>query len=113
MLGCNPEDLLSDEEITKHLTDAFNKFDEDRSGQLGAWEFAQAWFFLGLKGSEDEIRDAFKSVDTNGSGMIDIDEFIKAIKGERMAELSLGNILSKMGVEIQSKQDRYAAFKAT
>merc|ERR1712048_390057 len=27
MVGLNPEDLLSEEEITKHLTDAFNKYD--------------------------------------------------------------------------------------
>merc|ERR1712146_792027 len=69
-LGLKPEDVLSDEEIDKHLTEAFNKFDEDGSGQLGQWEFMQAWFFLGLKGSEDEINDSFKSVDTNNSGLV-------------------------------------------
>merc|ERR1711979_106829 len=98
-LGLKPEDVLSEEEIDAHLTEAFNKFDEDNSGQLGEWEFQQAWFFLGLKGSEDEIKDAFKSVDTNNSGLVDITEFKKAIKGERMLELSLTTVLSKMGVE--------------
>merc|ERR1711981_1445300 len=39
MLGVKPEDILSGEEINTHLTNAFNKFDEDRSGQLGQWEF--------------------------------------------------------------------------
>eukprot|EP00492_Amphilonche_elongata_P004485 TRINITY_DN4868_c0_g1_i1.p1 TRINITY_DN4868_c0_g1~~TRINITY_DN4868_c0_g1_i1.p1 ORF type:complete len:98 (+),score=23.81 TRINITY_DN4868_c0_g1_i1:324-617(+) len=66
-MGINPEDLLSDEEIRKHLTDAFKKFDEDSSGQLGQWEFKQAWSFLGLKGAESEISDAFASVDTDNS----------------------------------------------
>merc|ERR1712026_77493 len=47
-MNINPEDLLSEEEINKHLADAFHKFDEDGSGQLGQWEFTQAWFFLGL-----------------------------------------------------------------
>ena len=56
MMGLDPRDVLSDEEINKHLTDAFNKFDEDKSGELGAWEFKQAWFFLGLKGSQEEAR---------------------------------------------------------
>ena len=55
MLGIKPEDVLSEEEINVHLTEAFNKFDEDNSGQLGQWEFMQAWFFLGSKGSEEEI----------------------------------------------------------
>merc|ERR1712053_30631 len=95
MMGVNPEDVLSDEEINAHLKQAFNKFDKDSSGELGEWEFTQAWFFLGLKGSEDEIKESFKSVDTNNSGLVDIDEFISAIKGSRMAELSLGSLLSK------------------
>ena len=60
MMNCNPEDLMSEEEINKHLSDAFHKFDEDNSGQLGQWEFTQAWFFLGLKGTEEEISEAFK-----------------------------------------------------
>ena len=61
VLGMNPEDLLSDEEIEAHLREAFNKFDKDRSGQLGAWEFQQAWFYLGLKGTESEIKDAYSN----------------------------------------------------
>ncbi len=63
MLGVKPEDILSGEEINQHLTEAFNKFDEDGSGQLGEWEFQQAWFFLGLKGSEEEIKEAFCLID--------------------------------------------------
>jgi len=59
MSNMNPEDLMTEEEINQHLTDAFNKFDEDRSGQLGQWEFQQAWFYLGLKGTENEIKEAY------------------------------------------------------
>jgi hypothetical protein len=103
MAGLDPSELLSDEEITKHLTDAFNKFDEDNSGELGAWEFQQAWFFLGLKGSEEEIKQAFGDVDTNNSGMIDLDEFCKAIKGNRMMELSLGSNIPELFVSTSPK----------
>merc|ERR1712062_103583 len=113
MLGIKPEDVLSEEEINQHLTEAFNKFDEDNSGQLGQWEFMQAWFFLGLKGSEDEINDAFKSVDTNNSGLVDIDEFKTAIKGERMMELNLGHLLTKMGVQLNNIDGKFDAFQAT
>ena len=94
LLGVDPRDVLSDEAIDQHLTEAFNKFDEDNSGQLERWEFTQAWFFLGLKGSEAEINDAFISVDTDRSGVVDLNEFKKAIKGERMAELNLKHVLS-------------------
>jgi len=37
MMGIRPEDVLSEEEINNHLKEAFN------SGELGAWEFQQAW----------------------------------------------------------------------
>ena len=52
LLGMDPRDVLRPDKIDAHLTDAFNKFDEDNSGKLQRWEFTQAWFFLGLKGSE-------------------------------------------------------------
>ena len=35
LMGVNPEDVLSDEEINAHLKQAFNKFDKDSSGELG------------------------------------------------------------------------------
>ena len=114
MLGVNPQDILSGEEINAHLTEAFNKFNKDGSRQLGQWEFMQAWFVLRLKGSEEEeINESFKNVDTNNSGLVDIDEFITAIKGCRMAELNLGSVLSKMGVQWQHKVDAFESFKAT
>ena len=73
----------------------------------------EAWFFLGLKGTEEEIKQAYKDVNTNAGDQIDMDEFKTAIKGSRMAELSLKNVLGKMGVELQSKESMYEAFKAT
>merc|ERR1712048_730362 len=89
LLNVDPKDVLTDEEINRHLTEAFNKFDKDGSGEMGQWEFTQAWIFLGLKGSEDEINDSFKSVDRNHSGLIDLDEFKNAIKSDRLMELNL------------------------
>ena len=35
MFDVDPEDVLSDEEIRLYLTEAFNKYDKNRSGQLG------------------------------------------------------------------------------
>ena len=99
--------------LMPHLTEAFNKFDESGDNELGSWEFQQAWFYLGLKGTEAEIQDAFKDVDTNNSGLIDNAEFLKAIKGERMMELSLTRVLNKMGVQYADAQSQYEAFKKT
>merc|ERR1712062_697217 len=113
VLSMDPEDMLTEEEINGHLESAFKKFDEDNSSQLGKWEFQQAWFFLGLKGTEAEIADAYKEVDTDNSGLISLDEFKKAIKGSRLAEMILKTVLGKMGVQIESKESMYEAFKAT
>jgi hypothetical protein len=113
MMGIDPASVLFEEEINAHLTEAFNKFDESGDGILGQWEFQQAWFFLGLKGSEAEIQDAFKDVDTNNSGLIDVNEFCKSIKGERMMEISLTRVLNKIGVQYSDAQSQYEAFKKT
>ena len=114
LLGLRPEDVLSDEEITQHLTDAFNKFDEDNSGEIGRWEFQQAWFFLGLKGTQSELDEAFTKVDTNRSGMIDLNEFVDAIRNERMVELNLKNVFDRLGVKVSGENKKYEAFaKAT
>ena len=111
MSEMNPEDLMTEEEINQHLTDAFNKFDEDRSGQLGQWEFQQAWFYLGLKGTEEEVKRAFADVDADNSGMVDLNEFITTIKSARMSELSLNHVLKKMGVHFDESQAAYEAYK--
>jgi Ca2+-binding EF-hand superfamily protein len=113
MMNVNPEDVLSEEEIKQHLSDAFNKFESSGDGRLGQWEFMQAWSFLGLKGSEEEIKESFTKVDTDGSGLIDLNEFIEAIRGERMLELSLGNVLKKMGVQYDSRANAFEAFQKT
>merc|ERR1712187_866359 len=113
LLGLRPEDVLSEEEIRKHLTDAFHKFDEDNSGEIGRWEFQQAWFFLGLKGTPSELDEAFTKVDTNGSGMIDLEEFITAIRNERMVELNLKNVFDKLGVKVAGVNNKYEAFAKT
>jgi len=113
MMDIDPSSFMSEAEIDAHLTEAFNKFDEDGSGRLGKWEFAQAWLFLGLKGTEEEINEAYEGVDTDGSGVIDINEFKTAIKGERMVELNLKNVLGKMGVQLNDMGGEYERFKAT
>ena len=63
-----------------------------------------------MKGSEDKIGDAFKSVDTNNSGLV---EFKTAIKGERLMELNLETVLTKMRVQLSNINGKFDAFQAT
>ena len=55
IMGQDPRDLLTDEQINKLLKETFKKFDKDGSGRLESPEFIKSWEFLRLKGSQDEI----------------------------------------------------------
>jgi Ca2+-binding EF-hand superfamily protein len=56
----------------------FKEFDKDGSGQLEDSKFKIAWRSLGLNGDSAAISEAFHSVDTDRSGVIDMREFMDA-----------------------------------
>jgi Ca2+-binding EF-hand superfamily protein len=111
IMGQDPRDLLTDEQISKLLKETFKKFDKDGSGRLESPEFIKAWNFLGLKGGDDEIMKAFKSVDTDNSGLIDVVEFMDAVKGSRSSELSLTVLLSQMDGHLEGMEDFFNDYK--
>merc|ERR1712187_829323 len=82
------EEAVEDEGATlyKTLRDTFNAFDNDGSAELGFPEYVEAWKFLGLQGSDSDIKKAFDSVDVDGSGIVDWDEFCFSIMGEKAAK---------------------------
>ena len=75
LMGQDPMDLLTDDEVNKLLFETFKKFDKDGSGALEKAEFMKAWTFLGLEGTPEEMERAFAGVDNDGSGFIDKFEF--------------------------------------
>jgi Ca2+-binding EF-hand superfamily protein len=114
------ENFFDEAQIDRALADCFAKFDRDNSGWLGFTEFARAWEDLGLGSREDEIMRAYYQVDNDRSGSIDINEFKSAITGEKMDELNMNLLFSKMGDELgivwqnmESQKDRYAKFEMT
>jgi Ca2+-binding EF-hand superfamily protein len=111
MMDATGQDFMDMAEIDASLADAFMRFDEDDSNLLDKWEFTQAWSYLGLKGSQEEIAEAFDKVDADKSGKIDLDEFMTAIKSERMAELNLRTVMKKMGVHLDTVEERYNKYK--
>merc|ERR1712176_1442843 len=111
MGGQDPRDLLTDEQISKVLGETFKKFDKDGSGVLERPEFHKAWEFLGLQGSRSEVDRAFTSVDYDNSGLIDINEFKKAIQSERMAEMSLTVILTQMDGHLDGLEEFFEEYK--
>merc|ERR1719281_783686 len=114
------ENFFDEAQIDKALADCFHKFDRDHSGWLGFTEFARAWEDLGLGSREDEIMRAYYKVDSDRSGSIELAEFMEAIKSEKMDELNMNLLFSKMGDELgivwknmASAKDRYAKFETT
>jgi Ca2+-binding EF-hand superfamily protein len=114
------ENFFDEKSIEKALTDVFKKFDTDGNGWLGFTEFARAWGELGLGNREDEIMRAYYKVDTDRSGSITLEEFMAAIQGEKMDELNMNLLFTKLGRSLGvkwksmvSKGDRFKSFQAT
>ena len=68
------------------VVDVFHFFDKDGSGELDAWELREALAHLGLKLEPEQVVQAMKEIDANYDGTIDIDEFMKRIRRESIAQ---------------------------
>ena len=65
------------------VKDTFNAFDRDGNAELAYPEYYEAWKFLGQPESDDQIKQAFDSVDVDATGLVDFEEFILSIMGEK------------------------------
>merc|ERR1712083_755943 len=63
----------------KTLVDTFNAFDKDGNAELGYPEYNEAWKFLQQPGNDQDIKNAFDSVDVDGSGLVEWNEFVFSI----------------------------------
>ncbi|KAK7358137.1 hypothetical protein VNO77_00058 [Canavalia gladiata] len=57
------------------LRDAFNLYDQDKNGLISAAELCQVLNRLGMKCSEEECHNMIKSVDSDGDGNVNFEEF--------------------------------------
>merc|ERR1719210_1924126 len=120
LTGNDVEGFLQSKEVDKYLVEAFNKYDTNGNGTLSYREFGDAWSYMGLGGSDSEVKAAFSGVDVDFSGVIEYGEFSKAIKESRLSELGINAIMSSIGVELDEvlakfSRDKgdYEAMKAT
>ncbi|KOO23553.1 putative calcium-binding protein cml23-like protein [Chrysochromulina tobinii] len=70
-----------EEQALASLEEAFNELDESGSGTLGIEEFQDLLFACGNTASPDEAQAMFRSIDSDGSGGIDKEEFIAFMCG--------------------------------
>lgn len=89
------------------VVDVFHSFDKDGNGELDAWEFRDALAHLGLMLDKDQVVLAMKEIDANYDGTIDIDEFMKRVRRESIAQRarsrSKGESLSTRRVGIRGQ----------
>jgi calmodulin len=82
-VGLSPKEM-------KELRKAFAKYDKDGSGSIDAKELAALAEDLAEPLSEEEIDEGMKSMDSSGNGMIEFEEFVNWIAGERDKESHKG-----------------------
>lgn len=58
------------------LLQQFREIDEDDSGELDIYEIIELASKIGITTPAEEIGDMFRSIDTDGNGMISFDEFV-------------------------------------
>lgn len=76
VMGVKLYDSFNDAEIRT----AFNHFDKDGDGFITELELTECMARMGKNYSKREIKRMIKSIDTDGNGMISIDEFAKLLE---------------------------------
>ncbi|GAM24298.1 hypothetical protein SAMD00019534_074730 [Acytostelium subglobosum LB1] len=77
----------------------FNQFDENGDGKIDSIELTKILNALGEKLSGIQVRDMIKEVDTDNSGTIEFDEFVKVMEIAKKSSSSTGfaNVVKKVG----------------
>ena len=65
------------------IRQAFKSFDTNKDGVISVSEFKKAFIAMNLKNySDDDVESIIAFIDKDGSGMVDLEEFRKALKLE-------------------------------
>eukprot|EP00483_Globobulimina_turgida_P000030 UN00030 len=67
---------------------AFRLFDKDDDGQISVYELKKVFDGLNYHFTETQLINMLKSIDDNGDGKVDIDEFVCVMKGSAYSETS-------------------------
>jgi len=70
---------LTDDQI-QDFKDAFKKFDTEGNGEIPTSELGTVMRMLGHLLKDDELQEAIESVDSDGSGFVDIEEFLELMR---------------------------------
>ena len=70
MINCNVYELI------------FKRFDEDGDGKLSPWELQRCVGSIGEELLMEEAREVVESMDSDGDGLVGLEEFVGWMEGE-------------------------------
>ena len=102
----------------RRVMTSFRQFDEDKSGRLDYMEFRHALTFMGVILQDDEFEYLMAKIDSDGSGVIDYNEFAQHLKEDDVqrsflpSEKHVADAYARGGNMIKHVEDNTHANKA-
>ena len=75
----DPDQSLSSDQI-KRYSRAFHKFDTDRDGNINGKDLGKILRYIGHNPTEAEIQEMIATADKDGTGTLDLIEFLQMMK---------------------------------
>lgn len=86
------EDKLIPKEEYDEIVAAFSLFDKDKSGTMDVGELREALKVLGIFTNMQEVKDLMDKADRDGSGTIELDEFVPLMAAKFQARDQVSEI---------------------
>ncbi|PAA75410.1 hypothetical protein BOX15_Mlig004939g3 [Macrostomum lignano] len=101
-----------DAALLAQYREAFDSFDSNRDGRISIRELSAVMENLGESPSKKELKEMIKSVDGDGSGKIDFDEFIRMMEArtaQRMSDAEMAAIFASW-TKTKTASSRWTSF---
>jgi len=83
---------VSEQEL-EELRQLFNMVDTDGGGTISEGEVHDLMSMLGMNISALEVRTMVREIDINGNGMVDFEEFVQVVVGQKALPFSRNDVL--------------------
>lgn len=92
-----------DQSMIETLKTYFDEIDDDASGTLDHSELKQLVTNLGVQATEEQVQEMLKLADTDGNGMVDFVEFVRALEGDENSVMTIQDTCDQVFPHIASE----------